>query len=128
MKIDLWFILGACVILILAIFFYFNKKYIASKLMKMFLKYRKEKVQVPVIRIEYVPKSVSTVSRFHLGRIHEIPEAYNVYYVYGYNNHVFNNKELYDRVKNGEKSFEIFVCKGYNKRNKLKHIYHTIAS
>lgn len=128
MKSNMWFILGACIILILAIFLYFTKQYIAPRVMKKVLKYQKEKVKVLVQRIEYVPKSISSITRFKLGRIHEIPEAYNVYYVYGYHNHFFNNKELYDRVKNGEKSFEIFVCVGYNKRGKVKHIYHTIAN
>jgi hypothetical protein len=84
-------------------------------------------VQVPVLRYEFVPERVSKVPFYRTLRFRVLPEEYNVYFVYAYNNHVFNNKELYEQVKSGVDSFEIIVHKGYNKKGRLKHVYYTIA-
>lgn len=122
-----WVIIAAYVIVILGIIFYAMKIYFIPRLRKKLLRYKKEKVQVPVLRIEYVPERISQIPHYRSLYSRVIPEEYNVHYVYGYRNHVFNNKELYDKISKGEKTFEIIVHKGYNKRGRLKHIYHTIA-
>ena len=127
MKNALCFICVAYAIVILMVLFYFMKIFLMPKLRKKFLHYKTEKVQVPVLRTEFVPERISKVSLYRTLRVRVLPKEYNVYYVYAYNNHVFNNKELYDRVMAGEKTFEIIVHKGYNKNGKLKHVYYTIA-
>ena len=126
MKNALCFIAVAYVLLILVVLFFYVRRYIMPKLKRKFLKYKIEKERVPVLRTEYIPERISQAPRYRTLTSRVFPEEYNVYFVYGYGNHVINDKALYERVVAGENTFEVLIHKGYSKNGKIKHVYYTL--
>ena len=117
----IWWALGLVFLGILAIIWYdvIKKQIIKSKRKK--LRYETEEIRVSASRVEFVQPKKATLFDW---KSH--PAKYKVYYVYGYQDNHFNNKKLYDKVVNGEKTFNIIVHKGRDQNGKTRHMYHTI--
>lgn len=122
-----WVILAVVVAVWIGAILFTMWPYLKPRILKKGLQYREEKVSVLVNKIEYVPEKLRYIPTWCSVFPLECPEEYNVHYIYGYGEHLLNDKNLFEKVNAGKKSFDIIVHQGYNKRGKLKYVYHTIA-
>lgn len=122
----IWWIVIAISVLDLCIYLYVNRRFLKKRILRKKLQFKSEKKEFYVFRIEHIPQR----ERYFLGirflKFGVIPEEYNVYYIHHYKECIFNNKELYEKAKAGMKFFYVTIHRGYDKKGRVKYVYHTL--
>lgn len=120
-----WIVIGISVLGVF-IYLYANRRALMWRILSKTLLFKSEKREFYVFRIEYIPQRKKCFLGIRFLDYGVIPEEYNVYYIHHYKEHVFNNKELYEKAKAGMKYFYVTIHRGYNKKGRVKYVYHTV--